>query len=796
MSDPTEHFRLAIAAQGLEPPESINADGVIHRFSSSGRRGDDAGWYVLHLDGIPAGSFGCWRSDVNSSWCAKSDSTMTKSEREGHRARMKAMHKQRESEQTQLHEDARRTVAALWQKADQVTDHPYLAAKGIKSFGARAFGDKLLIPMRDTSGTMHSLQTIDGPDCKLFHPGGRVKGCYFSIGKPEGALIVCEGYATGASLHECTGHAVAVAFNAGNLEAVTIALHAKHPKLKIIVAADDDYLTAGNPGLTNATAAAQAVGGFLAVPQFPESRGDKDTDFNDLHQSCGVDAVLQSLEAAVCQSDPFDASHIWSAPELLEDSHDPLPYPIEAFPTTIRAAVEEVVDFVKAPMALAAASALSVVSVALQGLYDVERAPGLAGPISLYMLSIAESGERKTSCDGHFKRALEDWQRDQTEVLRPQMEAYAAELMAWEAKKAGVVDAIKKGSKEGQSTHEHERALRDLEQNKPLRVRTPRLVRGDETPENLSWSLMREWPSAGVLSSEAGVVFGSHGMGSDSVTRNLALLNVLWEGGSIPVGRRTSESYVLEGARLTMGLQVQESTLRTFFDKSKGLARGTGFLARFLMAWPTSTMGTRFYSDAPDWSKLSAFKQRIHQLLENELSIDEDGRLTTVTLVLTPQAHGAWVIFQNAIEAQLSPDGEMRDVKDVASKVADNAARLGAIFHVVEHGAGAVSADAMARGAKVAAWHLCEARRFLGQFAQPVDWMNAQRLDRWLIPYCVRMGVDKVSTKTAMQFGPLRDKTTLQSALDHLDERHRARSRADGKKRWIEVNPALLEVTP
>jgi putative DNA primase/helicase len=796
VSDPTEYFRLAIAAQGLEPPESINADGAIHRFSSSGRRGDDAGWYVLHLDGIPAGSFGCWRSGGDWPWCAKSDNTMTKSERDGHQARTKAIQMQRESEKAQRHEDARQTVATLWQQTDQVTDHPYLAAKGIKPFGARVFGDKLLIPMRDTSGTMHSLQTIDGQGDKLFHPGGRVKGCYCSIGKPDGTLIVCEGFATGASLHECSGHAVAVAFNAGNLQAVAAALREKYPKLKIIVAADDDHLTPGNPGLTKATAAAQAVGGFLAVPKFPEYRGDKHTDFNDLCQSSGAQAVQLCVEAAVCQSDTSDPSSNWLDPEPLEESHDPLPYPLEALPVTIRSAVEEVIGFVKAPIALAAASALSVVSVALQGLYDVERAPGLSGPISLYMLSIAESGERKTSCDGYFKQALEDWQREQVDLLKPLMDANAADFMAWESKKAGVMEAIKKGSKDGKPTDEHERALRDLEQSKPLRVRSPRLIRGDETPENLSWSLMRDWPSAGVLSSEAGVVFGSHGMGSDSVTRNLSLLNVLWEGGSIPVGRRTSESYVLEGARLTMGLQVQESTLRTFFDKSKGLARGTGFLARFLMAWPTSTMGTRFYSEAPDWRKLGAFKERIHQLLETELNIDDEGRLTPVMLVLSSQSHAAWVKFQNMIEAQLSPDGEMRDVKDVASKVADNAARLAAIFHVFEHGAGAVSADAMARGAKVAAWHLCEARRFLGQFAQPVGWMNAQRLDRWLIPYCVRLGVDKVSTKTAMQYGPLRDKVTLQSALEHLDERHRARSLVDGKRLWIEVNPALLEATP
>ena len=120
-------------------------------------------------------------------------------------------------------------------------------------------------------------------------PGGRVKGCYHAIGRPSGRVIVCEGFATGASLHAATGDAVAVALNAGNLLAVAVALRAKYPCLTIVVAADDDWQTAGNPGLTAARLAAQAVGGEVAVPDFRGyARGVKDTDFNDLHRLAGA----------------------------------------------------------------------------------------------------------------------------------------------------------------------------------------------------------------------------------------------------------------------------------------------------------------------------------------------------------------------------------------------------------------------------------------------------------------------------------------------------------------------------
>ena len=286
-----ENFRMAIATSGLEAPDTIQADGEIHRFSSSGRRGDDSGWYVLYADGTPAGSFGCWRTGLQSTWCSKSDKTMTVAEREAHQQRIKAMKAQRDVEQVQRQKVAREEAQALWRHAEPALSHPYLAGKAIQPHGVKALDDKLLVPMRDTARILHSLQTIALDGSKLFHPGGRVKGCYFGIGRPGDRLIVCEGFATGATIHEATGDAVAVAFNAGNLGAVAYALHKKYPELAVVIAADDDHKTDGNPGLTSAKSAALAVGGFVVAPQFPAGRPAKATDFNDLAAIGGLDAV-------------------------------------------------------------------------------------------------------------------------------------------------------------------------------------------------------------------------------------------------------------------------------------------------------------------------------------------------------------------------------------------------------------------------------------------------------------------------------------------------------------------------
>ena len=141
----------------------------------------------------------------------------------------------------------------------------------------------------------------------------------------------------------------------------------------------------------------------------------------------------------------------------------------------------------------------------------------------------------------------------------------------------------------------------------------------------------------------------------------------------------------MRGARLTVALQVQEPTLREFFTRSGALARGTGFLARFLVAWPESTQGFRPFTEAPEnWPHLAAFNKRIAAILEQPVPIDEDGALTPPMLPLTPDAKAAWIEYHDAIESELASGGELYDVRDVASKSADNAVRLAALFQIFE----------------------------------------------------------------------------------------------------------------
>lgn len=309
MSQFIEVFSQAIEAAGMVVPDVLHADGLLHRFSPSGKRGDTAGWYVLHSDGLPAGVFGCWRTGLVQTWCAKADHAMTPAERETLHQHVRNAKIQRDVETQQRQQQVQATALARWNAASpllaDMQAHPYLQTKGVQGFGLRVEtgADLLLVPIRDAAGTLHSLQTISATGEKRFMAGGRVQGCYHAIGQIGTALVVAEGLATAASIHEATGMAVAAAFSANNVFPVARALRQKYPSLPLVLAADDDYATEGNPGLTVARHTALAIGGMVALPQFSADRRGA-TDFNDLQRLAGLDAVracfAEIMEVSPC----------------------------------------------------------------------------------------------------------------------------------------------------------------------------------------------------------------------------------------------------------------------------------------------------------------------------------------------------------------------------------------------------------------------------------------------------------------------------------------------------------------
>lgn len=265
-------FMDAIRVRGLLPKELV-ADGTLQRCPvAGGKSGRKDGSYILHLDRIPAGGFENHRDGLGwENWRADVPANHVPQDREQFRQQMEADRQASETDRRARQEEAARRAAQLWALSRPATgDHPYLLAKGVAAYGLHRLGERLVVPVRDSAGKLWSLQFI-GPDGqKRFLTAGRKGGCYYAIGRVGAVICVAEGYATGASIFAATGYAVAVAFDAGNLEPVARALRAKYPGQRLVICADNDIHTPGNPGIARATAAAMAVNALLAVPEFGE----------------------------------------------------------------------------------------------------------------------------------------------------------------------------------------------------------------------------------------------------------------------------------------------------------------------------------------------------------------------------------------------------------------------------------------------------------------------------------------------------------------------------------------------
>ena len=302
-----EALRDALRQNGITYNGPIHIDGRLHRFKAEGDHHENS-WYALHSGSPVVGAFGCWKRHLDVyKWCERNSGSLTKAERRDVYQRQQEIRAKVEAETAARQEQARKKAIWILKRSRPARTlrrqrHRYLLRKQVKAFGdLRLRGYRLVVPLCDEKGELHSLQFIDGNGTKRFLPGGRVKGCFFTLAdQANGPLVIAESYATSASIHEATGHAVISAMFCGNLLAVARAARRLWPEREIIIAAANDQWTSAsivNPGVDHATDAAREIGAKLAVPQFTDET-NKPTDFNDLALAQGLDAVTQQIGAA------------------------------------------------------------------------------------------------------------------------------------------------------------------------------------------------------------------------------------------------------------------------------------------------------------------------------------------------------------------------------------------------------------------------------------------------------------------------------------------------------------------
>lgn len=408
-----QHAALLAMQNYSIAPNHIELNKLVRFHVDGDAKGSKNGWYNFHSDGLPAGAFGCFKRAISENWCIKSSDEFTDQDRAEFAASMKKIKIERENTDAAKNAAAqkvaeRRIANAKLQTVDmfaavdapeevpaadvvpelntiQAVDvvpelnaiqaveippaeiaeippalventlmytHPYLLAKNVKNHGCLFEGENLLIPARDVSGTVHTIQTIAPNGDKRFQAGGMKKGNFHLLGKEiekngfNQLIILSEGYVTGAACFEALGEKtpVAVCFDSGNLEPVALALRKHYPRLKILVAGDNDaFKEGGNSGKEKAQSTVNALVGGAAycLPDFTsvtksdiqtamlasqdsgndwgtersakrkqqivkltdarlaEYQARKPTDYNDLAQWLGVARVKMQLEKAI-----------------------------------------------------------------------------------------------------------------------------------------------------------------------------------------------------------------------------------------------------------------------------------------------------------------------------------------------------------------------------------------------------------------------------------------------------------------------------------------------------------------
>jgi putative DNA primase/helicase len=455
-------------------------------------------------------------------------------------------------------------------------------------------------------------------------------------------------------------------------------------------------------------------------------------------------------------------------------------------------AILETQNNLGAPVSLIAASLLGSLSLACQDKILVRRMDGLEGPCSLFLLTIAESGERKTACDKIFLKPIKDFEDKCADKYTELLGCYTSAKEAWEAERNGMLLEIKNRSKCSEPVGDLKKMLTAIDSQEPIKPKSPKLILSNATPEAILQRYHQRWLSAGIMADEGAVIFDSRTM------RDLGMLNKLWDGDTLYVDRASSESFAIKNARLTISLMTQPQTLQQFFKKQGELSRDNGFLARFLFSYPTSTQGTRFIRNTDQtWKYQQPFQDRISEILNSDISETGQNLPTPEIFGFSPEAQTRWIRFHNNVEFELQSGRFLSDIRDSAAKIADNMARLAALFHYFQGYEGDIGIDSVERASAICEWYLVEFKRLFGARPEiPVEIQDSNTLENWLIHFCNRNpGTIEVSKNLIAQLGPnalRKSKIRREAALYVLAKIDKIRILARGKTKLVALNPIFF----
>jgi hypothetical protein len=438
----------------------------------------------------------------------------------------------------------------------------------------------------------------------------------------------------------------------------------------------------------------------------------------------------------------------------------PKPYPVEALGDVLAPMVRALMQTVQAPDAICAQSVLAAADLAVQSQADVV-IDGRRFPVSEFYVDIGESGERRSAVD---RLALFPHSRYQQTLVRHaehEVQAYENDLEAYRATRGQILKG--KGTRQDKA-----KALLALGAP-PLAPLDPLFIFEEPTYEGIIKLLARGHPSIGLFSDEGGRFLGGHGMSDDNQQKTVTGLCELWDGKAVTRVRATDASTVLYGKRFSLHLMVQPIIAESVLTNRLLLEQG--FLARSLVCWPTSTVGSRRYKavDITLDPGVQAYNQAMKTLLETPpaLAQGRQNELDPREMSLTRDAKRLWVAFHDHIEAQLAEGAPLEGVRGFGNKAAEHAARLAGVLTLVEKvTATAIDKAHMEAGIALVEFYLTETVRLFAAGGLDPDVLLAEKLLAWA------SGKSLIALAQVYQSGPnpLRDAKTARRIVTLLED--------------------------
>jgi hypothetical protein len=441
------------------------------------------------------------------------------------------------------------------------------------------------------------------------------------------------------------------------------------------------------------------------------------------------------------------------------------PYPVDALGPLADAARAIALEVQAAPC-VAAQSVLAVASLAAQALADVVLPIGTEGqarPLSLYLVTVAPSGDRKTSADHEALRPVRMREKAMRDIYDREHEAWRVAHTAWK----GQVSSVEHKKNLDLDARRSELAAIGPEPSEPIR---PILTAPDPTIEGLACA----WPqlpgSLGLFTSEGGQLTGGFGFGPDHRLKTGAALSTLWDGMGLRRVRAIDGVTDLRGRRLALHLMIQPDVALDFLGDE--VLRGQGLLSRILVAAPVSIAGTRMFKE-PDLDCTSAIRSYTGCLLRLfeawPIGHDRANELEPRHLPLSDQARRMWIAFYNRVEAEMRPEQLFEELRDVASKAAEQAARIaGILTMVIDPAAREIAGETLNNAETLMIWYLNEALRLARSLRLPPKLKDAQLMLDWL--HRTRRSV--IDIRDAQRNGPnrLRQKAPITQAFEILQD--------------------------